>query len=174
MRIIKRWPLAIGSTARILSGEGVRPDLIVTVGSGSDGGGGFFFDSIARARQSGRTPWSLAWASSSSSYGAWNAVRFDPTRSTRQGKPVLQTYGEGNGRWRVGDGGAIWSVLGDGEGSSSTASSCSPQAPPWVNCFGRWWIELVMWLSLCTRVWGLRDKIQRERAAIYRVSWSYS
>jgi hypothetical protein len=27
----------------------------------------------------------------------------------------LQTYGEGNGRGRAGDGGAVWSVLGDGE-----------------------------------------------------------
>jgi hypothetical protein len=32
-------------------GEGVRPDLIVTIASGSDGGGGFFFNSTARARQ---------------------------------------------------------------------------------------------------------------------------
>jgi hypothetical protein len=32
-------------------GEGVHPDVIMTVGSGSDDGGGFFFDSIAWARQ---------------------------------------------------------------------------------------------------------------------------
>jgi hypothetical protein len=32
-------------------GEGVRPDLIVTVGSRSDDGDDFFFDSTARARQ---------------------------------------------------------------------------------------------------------------------------
>jgi hypothetical protein len=63
----------------------------------------------------GRTPWSPAWASSSSSHGAPNVIRFDPTRSRRQGEPVLQTYGEGNGRGRAGDGGAVRSALGDGE-----------------------------------------------------------
>jgi hypothetical protein len=58
--------------------------------------------------------------------------------------------------------------------SSSTASPCSPQAPHWVNCFKRRWIELVRRLSSCARVWGLRDKIRWIRAAIYRTSWSYS
>jgi hypothetical protein len=57
--------------------------------------------------------------------------------------------------------------------NSSTALPCSPQAPPWVNCFGRWWIELVRRLSSCTRVCGPRDKIRWVRAAIYRASWSY-
>jgi hypothetical protein len=38
-------------------------------------------------------------------------MRFDPTRSRRQGEPVLQTYGEGNDRGRAGDDGAIQSVL---------------------------------------------------------------
>jgi hypothetical protein len=42
--------------------------------------------------------------------------------------------------------------------SSSTTSPCSPQAPPWVNCFRRWWIELERWLSLCSRVWACRTK----------------
>jgi hypothetical protein len=42
-------------------------------------------------------------------------MRFDPTRSRRQGEPILQTYGEGNSRGKVGDGGAVRSVLGDGE-----------------------------------------------------------
>jgi hypothetical protein len=52
----------------------------------------------------GRMPWSPAWASPSLSYGARNVMRFDPTQSRRQGEPVLQTYSEGNGRGRVGDG----------------------------------------------------------------------
>jgi hypothetical protein len=43
-------------------------------------------------------------------------TRYDPTRSRRQGEPVLQTYDEGNGRGRVRDGGAVRSVLGGGEG----------------------------------------------------------
>jgi hypothetical protein len=43
-------------------------------------------------------------------------TRFDPTQSRRQGEPVLQTYGEGNSRGRVGDGGAVRSTHGDGEG----------------------------------------------------------
>jgi hypothetical protein len=58
--------------------------------------------------------------------------------------------------------------------SSSTASPCSPQAPPWVNWFGRRWIKLVRWLSSCARVWGLREKNWRVWAAFYRASWSYS
>jgi hypothetical protein len=43
-------------------------------------------------------------------------MRFDPTRSRRQGEPVLQTYDKENGRGRAGDGGAVRSVLGDSEG----------------------------------------------------------
>jgi hypothetical protein len=43
-------------------------------------------------------------------------MRFDPTQSRGQGEPVLQTYGEGNDRWRAGGGGAVRSALGDGEG----------------------------------------------------------
>jgi hypothetical protein len=69
---------------------------------------------------------------------------------------------------RVASGGALTSR------SSSTALPCSPQAPPWVNCFGHRWIVLVRWLSSCARVSGLRDKIWRVRAALYMVSWSYS
>jgi hypothetical protein len=45
-----------------------------------------------------------------------NVMRFHPTRSRRQGEPVLQTYGEGNGRGRAGDGGVVRLALGDGEG----------------------------------------------------------
>jgi hypothetical protein len=60
-------------------------------------------------------PWSPAWASSSLSHGAPNAMMFHPTRSRRQGEPILQTYGEGSGRGRAGDGGTVWSVLGDSE-----------------------------------------------------------
>jgi hypothetical protein len=52
----------------------------------------------------------VARASSSASYGARN-----PTRSRRQREPILQTYDEGNCRGRAGDGGAVRSVLGDGE-----------------------------------------------------------
>jgi hypothetical protein len=60
-------------------------------------------------------PWSPAWVSSSSSHRAPNTTRFDPTRSIRQGEPVLQTYDRGNDRWRAGDGDAVRSALGDGE-----------------------------------------------------------
>jgi hypothetical protein len=52
--------------------------------------------------------------------------------------------------------------------SSPKALPWSPQASHRFNCF-RWrWIELTWWLSLCTRVCGLRDKIWRARATIYR------
>jgi hypothetical protein len=63
----------------------------------------------------GQTPWSLAWPSSSSSHGAPNVMRFDTTRSKRQGEPILQAYGKENGRGRAGDGGTVRSTLGDGE-----------------------------------------------------------
>jgi hypothetical protein len=43
------------------------------------------------------TPWPVAWASSSSSYNARNLMRFDPTRSRRQGVIILPTYYSGNG-----------------------------------------------------------------------------
>jgi hypothetical protein len=58
--------------------------------------------------------------------------------------------------------------------SSSKASPWSPQASPWFNCFGQWWIELVWQLSSCARVWGLRDEIQWVHAAIYRAFGSNS
>jgi hypothetical protein len=52
--------------------------------------------------------------------------------------------------------------------SSPKASPLSPQDSLWFNCFGQQWIELVRWLSSCTRVWGLGDKIQQAWVAIYR------
>jgi hypothetical protein len=136
-----------------------------------------------KRNRSGRMPWLSAWASSSSSHGAPNAMRFDPTRSRRQGEPVLQTYDKGNSWGRVGDcerfGRCLETVRTASNSAlasrrSSTASPCSLQAPPWVNCFGCRWIKLVRWLSLCARVCGLQDKIWRVRAAIYRASRSYS
>jgi hypothetical protein len=42
-------------------------------------------------------------------------MRFDPTRSRKQGEPILQISAEGNGRGRAGDGGTVRSVLGDDE-----------------------------------------------------------
>jgi hypothetical protein len=51
-----------------------------------------------------KAPWSVAWASSSTSYGAWNAMRFHSTRSRRQGEPILWTYRGENGPREAGDG----------------------------------------------------------------------
>jgi hypothetical protein len=166
-----------------LKREGVFHVLISVVGWYVDGGKRFFSLGSLWRYKAREVPWPVARVSSSASYDAWNTIRFDPTRSRRQGDPALQTYGEGNGRGRAGDGGTVRSALGDGEDSlqqcsgfesSSTALPCSPQAPPWVNCLGRRWIELVRRLSLCAWVWGLRDKIQRIRATIYMATWSYS
>jgi hypothetical protein len=72
-------------------------------------------------------PWLLAWESSSLSHGAPNAIRFDPTRSRRQGEPVLQTYGEGNDRGRAGNGGTVRSVLGDDEDNLRQCSDIEEQ-----------------------------------------------
>jgi hypothetical protein len=48
-------------------------------------------------------------------------------RSRRKGEPILQTYGEGNGRGRAGDCGAVWSMLGDGEGGLRRCSGFEEQ-----------------------------------------------
>jgi hypothetical protein len=100
-----------GSMARILSGEGVCPNLIVTVGSGSDGGGGFF-NSTAWARQ--RQADAMVAGLGELKLELLCMKRDDPTRYRRQGEPILQTYSEGNGRGRAGYGGAVQSMLGDG------------------------------------------------------------
>jgi hypothetical protein len=57
----------------------------------------------------------VAQASSSTSYGAQNTMKFNSMGSRRQRELVLQTYSEGNGRGRAGDGDVVRSVLGDGE-----------------------------------------------------------
>jgi hypothetical protein len=59
-------------------------------------------------------PWPAAQASSSASYGAQNAMRFHPTRSRRQGLPVLRTYRGENGPREAGDGEAAWAVFNSG------------------------------------------------------------
>jgi hypothetical protein len=72
-------------------------------------------------------------------------MRFDPTQSRGQGEPVLQTYGEGKidgERAVVARFGQRLAMVRVASGcalalrSSSTTLPCSPQAPPWVNCFG--------------------------------------
>jgi hypothetical protein len=100
----------------------------------------------------GRTPWLPAWVSSSSSHGAPNATRFDPTLSIRQGDPFCKLtaketvdgecvtaarFGQCFATVRAASGGAL------ALRTSSTASPCNPQAPPWVNCFGRRCIKLM-------------------------------
>jgi hypothetical protein len=100
-----------------LKHEGVFHVLISTVGWHVDGDRRFFsLGSLGRDRAQ-EAAWPAARASSDASYGARNTMRFEPTRSRRQGEPILQTYGEENGRGRAGDGGVVWSVLGDGEDS---------------------------------------------------------
>jgi hypothetical protein len=53
--------------------------------------------------------------SSGSHYGALNFDPILPMRSRWHKELILQTYGEENGRGRVGDGGVVRSVLSDGE-----------------------------------------------------------
>jgi hypothetical protein len=80
-----------------------------------DGGRRFFSLGSLDRDIAQEVPWSMARASSSASYGARNAMRFDPTRSRKQGEPILQTSAEGNSRGRADDGGTVRSVLGDDE-----------------------------------------------------------
>jgi hypothetical protein len=102
-----------------------------------------------------------------------------PTWPRRARGLVLLTFGEANSPRRL----AVvawspWPLMASHDvtwaspasRSSSKVSPWSPQASPWFNCFGRWWIELTRQLSSSARVWGLQDKIRQAQAAIYRAS----
>jgi hypothetical protein len=56
-----------------------------------------------------------AWVSSSSSYGAQNSMKFDPTWSRRQGGLVLQTCCSGDGPREASDGEAAQAAFNGGE-----------------------------------------------------------
>jgi hypothetical protein len=110
-----------------LKREGVFHILISVVGWHMDGARRFFsLGSLGwdRAREA---PWLAARVSSSTSYGARNAMRFDPMQSRTQGEPILQTYGKRNGRGGAGDGGIVRSVLGDSEDGLQRCSSFKEQ-----------------------------------------------
>jgi hypothetical protein len=61
-----------------------------------------------------KVPWSAAWASSNSSHGVQNDVRFLPTRSRLWEELVLRTYHGENGPREASDGEAAWVVFNDG------------------------------------------------------------
>jgi hypothetical protein len=105
-----RW-----STAWILIKRRVIFVLISIIHPRSDGSGRSFFLSSARPNRVTGAQCLPAWEGPSSSYDAPFAMRFLPTRSTRQEELILHTYGEGNIRGRASDGGAIWTTLGGGD-----------------------------------------------------------
>jgi hypothetical protein len=105
---IKHGPSIRWSMAWILVKRRVIFVLISIVHPWSDGSGRSFFLCSAWPDRATGAPWPPALEGPSSSYAAPFAIRFLPTRSTRQEELILHTYGEGNGRGRAGDGGAIW------------------------------------------------------------------
>jgi hypothetical protein len=75
-----------------------------------------------------KVPWPVAQVSSSASYSAWNAMRFHPTRSRRQGEPVLWTYRCENGPREAGEGEmarAVFNGSGDGVRRRSVSKDSS-------------------------------------------------
>jgi hypothetical protein len=73
----------------------------------------FFFGLLGRDG-SREAPWLAAWASSSTSYGAWNEAMFLPTRSRLWEELVLRTYHGENRPHEAGDGEAARAVFNSG------------------------------------------------------------
>jgi hypothetical protein len=175
---------AIGSQifGHDLKCEGVFHVLISTVGWHVDGGRRFFsLGSLGRDRAR-EAPWPVARVSSSASYGARNewglALRYLEDKGGPFCKLTAKEMVQGEWTTTVWFGRCLTMVRTASGGapalrSSTTASPCSRQAPPSVNCFGRRWIELVRWLSSCARVWALHNKIWWIGSAMYWASWSY-
>jgi hypothetical protein len=63
------------------------------------------------------TPRRAAGRAPRSGNGAPNATRSPPVQSRRQGVSVLLTFSGRNGPQKAGSGDAVWSMVGDGEGS---------------------------------------------------------
>jgi hypothetical protein len=126
---IKPGPSIWRSTAWIKWAERVSGPLIWAIGFGLDGVG--TSSSVCSAETERReAPWPAAWVSSSSSYGAWNEVRFLPMWSRLREEFVLWTYRGENGPLEAGDGEVARAVFnGGGDGvrwrSSSKNSSGS-------------------------------------------------
>jgi hypothetical protein len=120
-----------------------------------------------------------AWVSSSLSYGAWNLMMFDPTRSRWQGGLILQTYRGWNGPWEASDGEATWAAFNGGGddvrwcsgtkdfsgcGGVGSGSSSKHQIRMWDSgVVARWW-----WRgsAMAAKVWA---KFARDRALFVRV-----
>jgi hypothetical protein len=115
--LIKRRPLATGSTARIKPSKPFFLDLISTTDLGADGYDGFMLDSSAPAKSGarrchGRWRWG---APSSPCAGSFFKPKA-PTWSRRWEVSILTTYHGGDGPRTAGDGEAARLMLGDGEG----------------------------------------------------------
>jgi hypothetical protein len=116
--LIKPWLSALGSTTRIKSIEGVSACLIVTVGSGSDGG-------ETAVRESGGALGPRRWRYGTpvsfwfSAYGAPNRVPFLPTTLHWQKELDPQTF-----RWQ-------WSTGTSGSGKFPPSSTGDGERRLW-------------------------------------------
>jgi hypothetical protein len=101
--------------AQIRICEGVSDLLILSVDRATDGCSSFFlWLSMRRIEDWGTMAGGKESSSSLSRAPKPNPI--PPTCSRQRGETVLLTFGNGNGQWRIGDGGAVRSTLGDGEG----------------------------------------------------------
>jgi hypothetical protein len=124
---IKPGPSIRQSAAWIKWAEGVFHVLISSVGWHVDGGKLFFSLSSLTRDKASETPWPAAWASSSSSYGAWNDARFLRTRSRLWEELILRTYHGENGPQEASDREVSQAVL-TAVGMSSDGAS-APRTP---------------------------------------------
>jgi hypothetical protein len=90
--------------------------LISAVSWHVNGGRRFFSLGSLGQDRAQEVPWLAAWASSSSSYGAWNNARFLPMWSRLWEKLILRTYNSENRPREAGNREAARAVFNDGGG----------------------------------------------------------
>jgi hypothetical protein len=160
-----------------LKHEGIFHVLISTVGWHVDGDRRFFSLGSLGWDRAQEAAWPAARASSSASYGARNTMRFEPTRSRRQGEPICKltakktVEGERATAARFGRCLVMVRTASGGAPASracSEASSCSLLASCPANCSKQWQKTQIWWLPRVQRVLDLRAKMHTVGCAIYR------
>jgi hypothetical protein len=122
--LIIKWESPIGgSAARIRLAKGYEVILISIVDLWMDGPGASPSLAWLVARTEHQRHRYRQWRSSSLGYGVVNVTRFLPKWSWSREELVLQTYGEGNRRWKAGDDGVTRPIFNGGGGSVQRRSS---------------------------------------------------
>jgi hypothetical protein len=140
MGLVKRRPLAIGSTTRIKPSEPLFLDLISTADLRADGYDGFVLDSSAPTKSgAGRRHGRRWWGAPSSPYTTSFSNLKVPTRSRRWELSILITYHNGDGPWRAGDGNPFSPTLGGGTGCLWGSSTVARNLPkPYLSLIEDW------------------------------------